>query len=300
MQRQICVAILKSVKVALKIIHPYSYRLAHSPMHRAFWFIGAVALLFTSVCAQAKEIRICYDKWVPYAYEGRGGAEGLSVDIVRTFMERAGHEVTFVSMPTARCQFSQRYGAVDGILLDDVAHAKSANLKISSDSLASRVTVAVVRSSFLASEYRGPESFEGASWLKVIGDQYPKAIANNPDMHAVEVGENAKGYEMLRRHHVDVVFADLASMRYDIGAQRDAMQFKVLHPALEIAEFYLSLGAETADILGDFNLAMAHGVESGELDNIYYRYLGFSRNGYARYIEHSDGAGTAESNSIEQ
>ena len=251
MQRQICVAILKSVKTVFKIIHPYSYRLAHSPMHRAFWFIGAVALLFTSVCAQAKEIRICYDKWVPYAYEGRGGAEGLSVDIVRTFMERAGHEVTFVSMPTARCQFSQRYGAVDGILLDDVAHAKSAN-------------------------------------------------ADNPDMHAVEVGENAKGYEMLRRHHVDVVFADLASMRYDIGAQRDAMQFKVLHPALEIAEFYLSLGAETADILGDFNLAMAHGVESGELDNIYYRYLGFSRNGYARYIEHSDGAGTAESNSIEQ
>ena len=67
-----------------------------------------------------------------------------------------------------------------------------------------------------------------------------------------------------------------------------------------VAEFYLSLGAETADILGDFNLAMAHGVESGELDNIYYRYLGFSRNGYARYIEHSDGAGTAENNSIEQ
>ena len=69
MQRQICVAILKSVKTVFKIIHSYSCRLAHSPMYRAFWFIGAVALLFTSVCAQAKEIR----STVPVFTAVRGG-----------------------------------------------------------------------------------------------------------------------------------------------------------------------------------------------------------------------------------
>ncbi|RCK31158.1 hypothetical protein TH9_17755 [Thalassospira xiamenensis] len=247
-------------------------------------------LFFCSVplVAQAKDVRLCYDEWTPYAYDDQGVARGLAVDMATRFLEDAGHSVTFVQMPLARCHFSIRYGAVDGLLLDDLSMADQTGLVTSAESLVSRVTVAIVRSSFTVATYDGPESLDNTNWLKVIGQPYPEEILANDTMHPVEVAEYAKGYEMLKRHYVDVLFTDLACLRFSGGDQKSLMEFKVLRPAVETAKRYMSLRPELASVINDFDREMAHGLVNGVVDDIYRRHLGFSRVGFARYVGLSD------------
>ncbi|WP_181849984.1 substrate-binding periplasmic protein [Thalassospira xiamenensis] len=258
-------------------------------MRAALWISGAI-LIFCAVSfgAQAKDVRLCYDDWPPYAYDDQGVARGLAVDLATEFLENAGHSVSFVAMPMARCRFSLRQGAVDGVLLDDLAKADETGLVISSQSLVSKVTVAVVNSGFCLGTYQGVRSLDNTNWLKVIGQSYPAEILANETMHPVEVAEYAKGFEMLKRHHVDVLFSDLAFLRFAGGDQKSLTGFKVLLPAVEIEERYLSLRSDLAPVLNDFDREMARGLLTGVVDGIYHRHLGFSRVGFARYVGLSD------------
>ena len=258
-------------------------------MRAALWILSAL-MIFCAVPlrAQAKDLRLCYDDWPPYAYDDQGVARGLAVDMATEFLENAGYSVSFVEMPLARCRFSLRYGAVDGLLLDDLFKADETGLVISAESLVSQVTVAVVRSSFSLATYQGPDSLDNTNWLKVIGQPYPDEILANDTMHPVEVAEYAKGYEMLKRHYVDVLFTDLACLRFAGGDQKNLMEFKVLRPAVDIAKRYLSLRPDLAPVLHDFDREMARGLLTGVVDDIYHRHLGFGRVGFARYVGLSD------------
>ena len=72
-------------------------------MRAALWISGAI-LIFCAVSfgAQAKDVRLCYDDWPPYAYDDQGVARGLAVDLATRLLENAGHSVSFVAMPMAR------------------------------------------------------------------------------------------------------------------------------------------------------------------------------------------------------
>ncbi|WP_404421956.1 substrate-binding periplasmic protein [Thalassospira australica] len=256
---------------------------------RAVLRVLSAILIFCSVplVAQAEHVRLCYDDWQPYAYDDQGVARGLAVDIATEFLENAGHSVSFVEMPMARCRFSLRYGAVDGLLLDDLARADETGLVISAESLVSRVTVAVVNTGFSLATYQGAGSLDNTNWLKVIGQSYPQEILANETMHPVEVAEYAKGFEMLKRHYVDVLFTDLAYLRF-AGGDQSLTGFKVLRPAVDIAKCYLSLRPDLAPVLHDFDREMARGLLTGVVDDIYHRHLGFGRVGFARYVGLSD------------
>ncbi|WP_417815195.1 hypothetical protein [Thalassospira alkalitolerans] len=258
-------------------------------MRAAPWILTAVLILCAvPLRAQAKDVRLCYDNWSPYAYEDHGVARGLAVDIATEFLSDAGYSVTFVQMPLARCHFSVHYGAMDGVLLDDQMASEDGDLLTSAVSLASRVTVAVVRTSSKLESYQGAHSLDNTNWLKVIGRTYPPEILANETMHPVRVAEYAKGFEMLKRAYVDVLFTDLAHLRFENTDQASLSSSKVLLPAINVSERYLSLRVGLEPIMEDFDREMSRGLLTGVVDEIYHRHLGFSRVGFARYVGMSD------------
>ncbi|MBK8159883.1 MAG: transporter substrate-binding domain-containing protein [Rhodospirillaceae bacterium] len=46
---------------------------------------------------------VAEDDWFPYSGERNNVAEGMAVDLVRAAYDAAGHQVTFISQPYARC-----------------------------------------------------------------------------------------------------------------------------------------------------------------------------------------------------
>lgn len=253
--------------------------------------MALIVLPLLSFEAKARELRLCFHRWAPYAYDNGSGAEGLAVDLAREAFSRIGDRVTFVQMPVTRCRLSILYGALDGMLFDDGddqgARAGTDNdakgLLRAQYSLIKRVLVSVVRRGYPKDHFSGAETFAGASWLKVAGFDYPEtAIAK--DMHAVEVGENAQGLSMLRLNYVDVVFRDLASLRFGTDAPDVEDGLKILLPAVQITPCYLRLRKG----LMAHMLAYDHAVEEmrneGLIDRLYYKQLGFSEVGFSRFI----------------
>lgn len=256
---------------------------------RFFWvtLFVLVVLLCRLPGAAADEIRLCYNRWEPYAYDDGTGASGLAVDVARQAFETSGHQVRFTQMPHARCHFGLRYGAYDGVLFENLKETMIEPMVESKFAVINRVLVAVVRESYPHSAYKGPSTFEGANWLHVQDEDYPAKITSDSQMYPVDVGENAHGLLMLRRNYVDVVFRDLASLHFGADAVRETAGLKTLLPAVEIEPFYLHLKDTLAPVLADYDGAVAEMIANGSLDRLYYKHLGFSQVAFNRYFSGS-------------
>lgn len=246
-----------------------------------------VGFLGRSPQAAADEIRLCYSRWEPYAYDDGAGATGLAIDIARQAFEITGHSVSFTQMPHSRCHFGIRYGVYDGVLFESLKEVTVEPLQASKFGLINRVMVAVVRESYPHTAYEGPSTFEGANWLHVQGDDYPEKIISDSQMYPVDVGENAHGLLMLRKNYVDVVFRDLASLHFGSDAVREPAGLKTLLPAVDIEPFYLRLKTELAPVLADYDGAITEMIANGSIDRLYYKHLGFSQIAFNRYFSGS-------------
>jgi ABC-type amino acid transport substrate-binding protein len=249
--------------------------------------MALIVLPLLSFEAKARDLRLCFHRWAPYAYDNGGGAEGLAVDLAREAFSRVGDRVTFVQMPVTRCRLSILYGTLDGMLFDDGDHAgedkDAKGLLRAQYGLIKRVLVSVVRRSYPKDRFAGPETFAGANWLKVAGFDYPEtAIAK--DMHAVEVGENAQGLSMLRLNYVDVVFRDLASLRFGTDAPDVEDGLKILLPAVQITPCFLRLRTGLKAHMLAYDQAVKEMRREGLVDRLYYQQLGFSEVGFSRFI----------------
>ena len=252
--------------------------------------VGGVPLARSQAQAATDDVRMCFTRWEPYAYDnddGHGPA-GLAIDIAKRAFELSGREVIFVEMPHSRCHFGIRLGIYDGILFESLKEKTVEKMVSSRFALVDRVLVAVVRDSYARTRYEGLSTFEGANWLHVVGDDYPAKIINNPDMYPVDVGENAHGLLMLRRNYVDVVFRDLASLHFGTDAVTGGSGLKTLLPAVDVEPFYMRLEERLAPIMADYDDAIAKMLADGTIDRLFYKHLGFGRTAFNHYFSGND------------
>ncbi|WP_143182061.1 ABC transporter substrate-binding protein [Thalassospira sp. TSL5-1] len=255
-----------------------------------FFVVTVVGLPLAQSRAGAEAVRLCFTRWEPYAYDnGDGhGPTGLAIDIARRAFELSGREVTFVQMPHSRCHIGIRLGLYDGILFESLKEKPVEKLVTSRFALINRVLVAVVRDSYPHTRYRGLDTFEGANWLRIVGDDYPEKIINDPDMYPVDVGENAHGLLMLRRNYVDVVFRDLASLHFGADAVKGATGLKTLLPAVDVEPFYMRLEERLAPVMQAYDDATAKMLSDGSIDRLFYKHLGFSQIAFNHYFSGTD------------
>ncbi|MDP2698642.1 hypothetical protein [Thalassospira sp.] len=257
-------------------------------MHRFVIAFCALMLIgLTSLRVQGAELRLCYDRWAPYAYDDGAGATGLAVELTQMALNEAGHHAEFFQMPRARCYFGIRYGIFDGILLDHGDDYDALKLLVADRSVVSRVLVALVREDFRHGASRAMDMFAGANWLKVAGHDYPVSLTENQDMIPVDVAENAHGIEMLQKRHVDVVFRDLASLHFGRDPMVSPAGIRIVMPAISIDQQFLRLIPSLGGVMTDYNRAMETLSQTGMIDRIYYKHLGFSQIGFQRYISRS-------------
>ncbi|MFH1804267.1 MAG: hypothetical protein ABID63_05190 [Pseudomonadota bacterium] len=256
-------------------------------MHRFVIAFCALMLIgLTSLRVQGAELRLCYDRWAPYAYDDGAGATGLAVELTQTALNEAGHHAEFFQMPRARCYFGIRYGIFDGILLDHGDDYDALKLLVADRSVISRVLVALVREDFRD----GPATMgmlAGTNWLKVAGHDYPASLTENQDMTPVDVAENARGLEMLQKRHVDVVFRDLASLHFGRDPMDSPAGIRIVLPAISIDRQFLRLIPSLGGVMVDYNRVMETLYDSGLIDRTYSKHLGFSQIGFQRYISRS-------------
>ncbi|WP_157831906.1 substrate-binding periplasmic protein [Thalassospira marina] len=254
--------------------------------------IGCILVVLTGIFvplshAMADEVRLCFSRWEPYAYDDGNGATGLAIDIAKRAFEISGHDATFTQMPHSRCHFGIRYGIYDGILFESRPGETVESLSASRFALVNRVLVAVVRESYPQTAYEGLQTFEGANWLHVVDEDYPAKILNSTQMYPVDVGENAHGLLMLRRNYVDVVFRDLASLHFGSDAVHEPAGLKTLLPAVDIEPFYLCMESKFARVTADYDQAITKMLADGSIDRLYYKHLGFSQIAFNRYFSGS-------------
>lgn len=77
---------------------------------RRLWALIAYVLLTGVVQAQARITLVGEDDWYPYAAERQGQARGLAVDIITAAYQTVGVEVSFKTMPYARCMAQVKAG----------------------------------------------------------------------------------------------------------------------------------------------------------------------------------------------
>ncbi|RCK49922.1 hypothetical protein TH25_13030 [Thalassospira profundimaris] len=236
--------------------------------------------------AATEAVRLCFTRWEPYAYDDGNdtGPAGLAIDIAKRAFDLAGRAVTFVQMPHSRCHIGIRMGHYDGILFESLKEKPVEKLVTSRFALVNRVLVAVVRESYPKAGYDGLSTFQGANWLRVVGDDYPEKIIDDPDMYPVDVGENAHGLLMLRRNYVDVVFRDLASLHFGSDAVKGTPGLKTLLPAVDVEPFYMRLEERLAPVMKGYDDAIAKMLSDGSIDHLFYRHLGFSQIAFNHYF----------------
>lgn len=77
---------------------------------RRIWAFIAGVLLLGAVHAQDRITLVGEDDWYPYAAERQGQARGLAVDIITAAYQTVGVEVSFKTMPYARCMAQVKAG----------------------------------------------------------------------------------------------------------------------------------------------------------------------------------------------
>lgn len=248
-----------------------------------------VAVLFWPPLANAQiasgVIRLCYDKWTPYAFDADGVAKGLAIDVVRLALEESAIDVNFEQAPTARCRLGLRHDRYDGILLAPKAAQDIRTPMIySARPLVKYTLVAVVRASDPRRQYLGLSSFSGRRWLDVEYRNYPGTLLRDNSMISVPVAENANALDMLRKDYVDVAFSDLSQFQYANGEIENPVKLRVLMPPVFTQDNYLTLKAALAPVMKTYDSQITNMANTNRLVSLYEKHLGTSSAALAQLL----------------
>ncbi|WP_299868164.1 ABC transporter substrate-binding protein [uncultured Roseobacter sp.] len=231
------------------------------------WLI-AIFVLCNGVVVAEERLLVVADEWPPFSGEGLPG-RGISIDVTRAVLERAGYEVDTAILPWSRVVSGAKSGEYDIVtsLFLDAEMQKS--VFYSEPFFETQVQFVRQKGSDIA--YDGLESLQSYVIAVGAGFLYEASFDNADYLNKFEVTTTLQGLQMVAAGRVDLTLDSAHVVRHSMQLTDDALedQLEFLEPALTKQQIHMAvsrLRPDHASIVTDFNAALADMRADGSLD----------------------------------
>ncbi len=238
----------------------------------------AVYVVLTAASAYAEEYTFCYETWAPYAFvKDDKTTTGITVDFVREVIESLHHTATFKTCDSAVRGIDQAVtGKVTGVFFNTFDSELVGTMAPATEYW---LIAALVKESSPEKKYTSMKMFEGKRTDQVIGYDYPEEVAAGlKNMKVTKVSTSTKLFARLDYGRIDVVFDD------PIGAATDSKKnnFKIrpLLPLIAKVPTGVFFGPKDKAFIATYVAKAKELAQSGALDKIYKKHLGFTLKEY--------------------
>lgn len=231
------------------------------------WTTFAIATIWANVSTASDPITVVADEWPPFSGSELPG-QGISIDVTRAVLERAGYQVQTAILPWARIVNGAQTGEHDIItslfadpdmekLLDYSAPFYTTEVKF-------------IQRKGGAIEFDGLESLTPYSIAVGAGFLYSPAFDNADFLNKFEVTTTLQGIQMVAAGHIDLTLDSTDVLRHSIelGGPDLKEQLELMEPAVISQEIHMAVSRSRSDhakIVADFNRTLGEMQSDGSL-----------------------------------
>lgn len=232
-----------------------------------------LTLLLVSAPAGAETLRLASNAWPPYS-DKRLHEDGLSVDLIRTALGRAGYQVDYIEVPWERAVLGLKSGAYD--LLNGWPTAnRSSYVRSSRPFLTNRMRWVKRRTSNI--HYDGLESLIPHRIALSRGYVSNEAVENDPRLNKGYAANFVQAANMLIARRVDLTLEDERTALFHFSRELERVSDALEFVPGEFSMLDLSLVVrnshpQQADIIAAFNREIAAMIEDGSYAAIFLRH----------------------------
>ncbi|SDG78270.1 substrate-binding periplasmic protein [Pseudomonas abietaniphila] len=240
-------------------------------MSRLLRAVGLLGLLLIAQDALAQKLRLAGDAWAPYADVSLLNG-GLSTDLIRTALGRAGYTTEYEQVPWARAIHGASEGRYDILINAWYSEDRTRIGQFSGEYLINRLRFLKRKTSTI--DYQNLTQLHPYSIAVVRSYAYSPAFDSDADLKKVLVASFSTAVRMLAAGRVELTVEDEYAARFALSREpdevRDSVEF--LPKSLSENSLHILVSLKNPDhekIVADFDKAIAAMKTDGTYDKLF-------------------------------
>ena len=240
-------------------------------MPRLLRAMGLLAMLLVTQGAMAQKLRMAADAWAPYADVSLLNG-GLSTDLIRTALTRAGYTTEYEQVPWARAIHGLSEGRYDILINAWYSKDRTQIGEFSGEYLVNRLRFLKRKTSNI--EYQTLGQLHSYSIAVVRSYAYWPAFDNDAELKKVPVASFSTAVRMLAAGRVDLTIEDEYAARLALSREPDEVRDNVEFVSGSLSEngLHILVSLKNPDhekIVADFDKAIAAMKADGTYDKLF-------------------------------
>ena len=240
-------------------------------MPRLLRAMGLLGLLLVAQDALAQKLRLAGDAWAPYADVSLLNG-GLSTDLIRTALGRAGYVTEYEQVPWARALHGVSEGRYDILINAWYSDDRTRIGQFSGEYLINRLRFLKRKTSSI--DYQSLSQLHPYSIAVVRSYAYSPAFDSDTDLKKVLVASFSTAVRMLAAGRVELTVEDEYAARFALSREpeevRDNVEFLPKSLSENSLHILVSLkNPEHEKIVADFDKAIAAMKADGTYDKLF-------------------------------
>jgi polar amino acid transport system substrate-binding protein len=233
--------------------------------------MGLVGLLLVAQDALAQKLRLAGDAWAPYADVSLING-GLSTDLIRTALGRAGYATEYEQVPWARAVHGVSEGRYDILINAWYSEDRTRIGQFSGDYLVNRLRFLKRKTSSI--DYQSLTQLHPHSIAVVRSYAYSPEFDSDADLKKVLVASFSTAVRMLAAGRVELTVEDEYAARFALSREPDEVRDNVefLPKSLSENSLHILVSLKNPDhekIVADFDKAIAAMKADGTYDKLF-------------------------------
>jgi polar amino acid transport system substrate-binding protein len=240
-------------------------------MSRLLRAVGLLGVLLIAQDALAQKLRLAGDAWAPYADVSLLNG-GLSTDLIRTALGRAGYTTEYEQVPWARAIHGASEGRYDILINAWYSEDRTRIGQFSGEYLINRLRFLKRKTSTI--DYQSLTQLHPYSIAVVRSYAYSPAFDSDADLKKVLVASFSTAVRMLAAGRVELTVEDEYAARFALSREpdevRDSVEF--LPKSLSENSLHILVSLKNPDhekIVADFDKAIAAMKADGTYDKLF-------------------------------
>jgi polar amino acid transport system substrate-binding protein len=239
-------------------------------MSRLLRMVVVLAMLMIAPGVMAQTLRLVGDAWAPYADVSLLN-DGLSTDLIRTALGRAGYSTEYEQVPWARAIHGVGEGRYDVLINAWYSEDRTQIGQFSQEYLVNRLRFLKRKDS--AVDYQNLPQLHPYSIAVVRSYAYSPAFDNDPDLKKVQVASFSTAVRMLAAGRVELTVEDEYAARMALSREPNEVRDNVEFVPRSLSEnsLFILVSLKTPGherIVADFDKAIAAMKADGSYDRL--------------------------------